>query len=94
MYEIEDSVPLPKIARGGNREAQYPFAGMRPGQSFWVPKRDDMTIVALAKSISACMRGYVLRDKSPYRFAVRSYPDGVRCWCVAAKESAIREAAE
>jgi hypothetical protein len=36
-FELESGIPLPRAAKGGRRDEQYPFSKMEVGQSFFVP---------------------------------------------------------
>jgi hypothetical protein len=67
--EVDDTVPLPD-----ERRLKYPFATMKPGQSFFVPG-GDLHKVASAASHWSKTRGY--------RFTTRAVDGGIRCWRVA-----------
>lgn len=62
-FNIEKNVPLFK---------RYPFADMKPGDSFVVPKNIQRVTVYMAA------KRYGERHNQTY--AVRQTPEGLRCW--------------
>lgn len=64
-YRIDDGVPLPAARVGRKRGVQYPWGGLKPGQSFFVPlparekyAREGVTITVLEGRLIASWNYY------------------------------------
>lgn len=69
---IEESVPIPEQRRGGKK---YPFAAMKPGDSFFVPGTKAETVAARNAAAN-----YGKRHN--WRFTTRWLQLGIRIWRV------------
>lgn len=81
MYAIEKRVPIPAVSKKSGRRPKYPFAQMKPGDSFAVPVRGPKAINTARRrlTVSAC----IAAKKYGAKFVTRSTPKAVRCWRVA-----------
>jgi len=77
MFEIESGLPLPPRH---NPHTKYPFAQMKPGDSFFVPVGPDGTLTKLASKVANVTAR--ARKEKLGKFAVRKLSDGVRVWRV------------
>ncbi len=89
MFDLDDNIPVAPIARAA-AEIKYPFADMKPGQSFLVPVEIADTITrpeeraeafkegakTLSNRLTGAVRRFKDRDGNGDKvFAVRSVPD-------------------
>lgn len=74
MYTIDRNIPIPTNAVRRGRSTIYPWADMKPGDSFLV--RDSK------KGNSIRVNAFKQSRKGKARFLVRSVKDGLRVWRV------------
>lgn len=79
MYRIESNIPLPVRKRG--RASKYPFADMKPGDSFTVDVGREEPRVVLNR-INTAAQGWRRRNAPEARFIVETSEDRkqVRIW--------------
>ena len=69
-FEIESGIPVSRQIRPPYG-SKYPFAALKPGQSFFVPGGKAPILSSL------CVR---LRQETGHRYATRTVDGGVRVW--------------
>jgi hypothetical protein len=77
VFKIEDHVPVPVRSNGSHLRVRYPFAEMKPGQSFAVPNKATR---------NSAMRSAAtfIRNHPETAFISRAEHDGgYRIWCAA-----------
>lgn len=72
MYAIETDIPVPPRA-GRGRPSIYPWAAMKPGDSF---------LVSDAAKINSVRVNAIKRSKGKTRFLAAKVAEGVRVWRV------------
>jgi hypothetical protein len=82
--KIDRGIPVPPARASGGRPPIYPFAQMKPGDSFPVALRKRETHEAAASRVRAAAATWRTRNLAPVGFRVRVVvEDGktvVRCW--------------
>lgn len=79
MYRIESNIPLPVRKKG--RDPKYPFADMKPGDSFAVDVGREEPRVVLNR-LNTAAQGWRRRNAPEARFIVETSKDHkeVRIW--------------
>lgn len=79
MYHIESNIPLPVRKKG--RDPKYPFANMKPGDSFAVDVGGEEPRVVLNR-INTAAQGWRRRNAPEAHFIVETSKDHkeVRIW--------------
>jgi hypothetical protein len=74
LYKLEKSILLPNGSNGNRYHAlrKYPWFEMKPGESFFVPKK---TPGALRQAASK-----FIKDNPKLKLVFASEGNGVRCW--------------
>lgn len=72
MIAIDKNIPMPNPKRGRNKKYNYPWQKMEVGDSFLYPPHVNY----------GTARGNVERmiEKLGRKFALRTTPEGLRCW--------------
>ena len=63
-FQIDTGIAVPKISRGINTEAKYPFDKLEVGHSFFVPATEAMPNPgkSLASTVSSASKRYATED--------------------------------
>jgi hypothetical protein len=82
MFTIETGIPIPPPANRGPK-TQYPFDGMVPGDSFFVPCSEEEFVKVSNRLTGAISRFRKLNPEAA--FSVRRVDEesvnGIRVWC-------------
>ena len=73
LFKIEQNVAIPRGGRPGS--LKYPFAEMKPGDSFLLNGAPHASVGVSAARFAA-------QQSPPWPFSVLKTPDGFRCWRV------------
>lgn len=77
-YKIDKGIEMP-----ASREAKYPFGEMEVGDSFFIPDKKRIADVRVYARNWIFKGPQALREvRAGYRFSIRLWEDGVRCWRV------------
>lgn len=87
---VESGIPMPAIEPRGGRPPIYPFADLKPADSFWVPL-NGRTEKAAVQTIQSAARRWSLKRAKGARYLVKPFVrdgvKGVRCWLVKLEDS-------
>lgn len=81
-FKIERNIPVSPKGRGPGRSEKYPFADMKPGDSFCVPTQNGQEPRQLQSTLAGCWTRYIKAHAPDAKFTTRQVDGGVRVWRV------------